>query len=149
MFRAAFRGSTAGRPWHHVRVLTDGSSQARLTLGFDVLAIAAFILVGMNSHSDAEAVSTFARNFFPFTAAWVATAWFVRTYRPASTRTLLVTLAIAIPVGVLVRATWTGSWTASDVVTFMAVALVFASFFVGVGRLLSATVGSRLFGERS
>ena len=132
-----------------MRVLTDGSPQARLTLGFDVLAIAAFILVGMNSHSDAEAVSTFARNFVPFTGAWVATAWFVHTYRHPSPRTLLVTRAIAIPAGVLLRAVWTGSWTASDVVTFMAVALVFASFFIGVGRVLSATLGTRLFGERS
>jgi dolichyl-phosphate-mannose--protein O-mannosyl transferase len=132
-----------------VRVLTDGSPQARLTLGFDVLAIAAFILVGMNSHSDVEAVSTFVRNFVPFTGAWVATALFVHTYRPPSPRTLLVTLAIAIPAGVLLRAVWTGSWTASDVVTFMAVALVFASFFIGIGRVLSATLGTRLFGERS
>jgi glycopeptide antibiotics resistance protein len=132
-----------------VRVLTDGSPQARLTLGFDILAITAFILVGMNSHTAAEAVSTFVRNFVPFTGAWIAAAWFVHTYRPPTARTLLVTLAIAIPVGVLLRAAWTGSWTASDVVTFMAVAIVFASFFIGVGRVLSATLGSRLFGERS
>jgi hypothetical protein len=132
-----------------VVVLTDGSPQARLALGFDVLAITAFILVGMNSHTDAEAVSTFVRNFVPFTVAWIATAWFLRAYRPPTARTLLLMLAIAVPAGVLLRAAWTGSRTASDLVTFMAVALVFASFFVGVGRVLSATLGARLFGERS
>jgi hypothetical protein len=129
-------------------VLTDGSPHDRLTFGFDVLALAAFILVGMRSHSDAEAWSIFVRNFVPFTAAWICTAWFVRTYRPPTPRTLLVTLAIAIPIGVLLRAAWTGA-TLSDVVRFMAVALVFASFFIGVGRVLSATLGARLFGERS
>jgi len=132
-----------------VRVLTDGSSQARLTLALDLAALVAFILVGMNSHSDAEALSIFLRNFIPFTGAWLVTAWFARTYRPVAPRSLLLTLVIAIPSGVLLRAAWTRSWTASDVVTFMAVALVFASIFVGLGRVISATVGARLFGERS
>ena len=132
-----------------MRVLTDGSSQARLTLAFDLAALIAFILVGMNSHSDAEALSIFLRNFIPFTGAWLVTAWFARTYRPVAPRSLLLTLVIAIPSGVLLRAAWTRSWTASDVVTFMAVALVFASIFVGLGRVISATVGARLFGERS
>lgn len=132
-----------------MRVLTDGSSQARLTLALDLAALVAFILVGMNSHSDAEALSIFLRNFIPFTGAWLVTAWFARTYRPVAPRSLLLTLVIAIPSGVLLRAAWTRSWTASDVVTFMAVALVFASIFVGLGRVISATVGARLFGERS
>jgi Protein of unknown function (DUF3054) len=132
-----------------VRVLTDGSSQARLTLALDLAALVAFILVGMNSHSDAEALSIFLRNFIPFTGAWLVTAWFARTYRPVAPRSLLLTLVIAIPSGVLLCAAWTRSWTASDVVTFMAVALVFASIFVGLGRVISATVGARLFGERS
>jgi len=129
--------------------LTDGTPQARLTLGVDLGAIAVFILVGMNSHSDATALSIFLRNFIPFTGAWLATAWFAGTYRPPAPRALLVTLVIAIPVGVLLRAAWTRSWTAADVVTFMAVALLFASMFVGLGRLLSALLGARLFGERS
>ena len=132
-----------------MRVLTDGSSQARLTLALDLAALVAFILVGMNSHSDAEALSIFLRNFIPFTGAWLVTAWFARTYRPVAPRSLLLTLVIAIPSGVLLRAAWTRSWTASDVATFMAVALVFASIFVGLGRVISATVGARLFGERS
>jgi hypothetical protein len=132
-----------------VPVLTDGSSQARLTLVLDLAALVAFILVGMNSHSDAEALSIFLRNFIPFTGAWLVTAWFARTYRPVAPRSLLLTLVIAIPSGVLLRAAWTRSWTASDVATFMAVALVFASIFVGLGRVISATVGARLFGERS
>ena len=130
-------------------MLTDGSAQARLTLVVDLVAIAAFIIVGMNRHSDAEALSIFLRNFVPFSAAWLITAWFVGTYRPLASRSLILTLVIAIPAGVLLRAVWTRSWTASDVVTFMAVALLFASIFVGLGRVLSSLLAPRLFGERS
>jgi hypothetical protein len=130
-------------------VLTDGTPQARLTLALDIAAIAAFILVGMNSHSDAAALSIFLRNFVPFTGAWLVIAAFARTYRPPTPRALLVTLAMAIPSGVVLRALWTRSWTASDVVTFMAVALLFASIFVGLGRVISAMLGARLFEERS
>jgi hypothetical protein len=129
--------------------LTDGTPQARLTLGIDIGAIATFIFVGMDAHSDAAAVSIFLRNFVPFTTAWLVTAWFVRAYRPPAPRPLLLTLVIAIPAGVLLRAVWTRSWTASDVVTFMAVGLVFASIFIGLGRVISGLLGARLFGERS
>jgi hypothetical protein len=129
--------------------LTDGTQQARLTLGFDIGAIATFILIGMDSHSDAAALTIFLRNFVPFTGAWLVTSWFAGTYRPPTPKPLLVTLVIAIPAGVLIRAAWTRSWTASDVVTFMAVALLFASIFVGLGRVVSAMLGARLFGERS
>jgi len=129
--------------------LTDGSRQARFTLVLDVTAIAVFIAFGIEAHADAGAASIFLRNFVPFTAAWLATAWFVRTYRPPSPRALIVTLLVAIPCGVLLRAAWVRSWTTSDVVTFMAFALLFASIFVGLGRMLSSLLGARLFGERS
>lgn len=129
--------------------LTDGSRQARLTLALDVVAIATFIVVGMDAHDDAGVWWIFLRNFVPFTAAWLVTAWFARTYRPPAPRTLLITLVVAIPCGVLLRAAWVRSASATDIVTFMAVALVFASIFVGLGRVISATVGARLFGEGS
>jgi len=129
--------------------LTDGTPHARLTLGFDVGALASFILVGMDSHSDAAALSIFLRNFVPFTGAWLVTAWFAGTYRSPAPRALLLTLVIAIPAGVLLRAAWTRTWSVTDVVTFMAVALLFASIFIGLGRVISSILGARLFGERS
>ena len=52
-----------------MRRMTDGSSNARLTFAVDVLGIAAFVLIGMRSHSDAAAVSIFLRNFVPFTGS--------------------------------------------------------------------------------
>jgi hypothetical protein len=129
--------------------LTDGSRRARFTLALDVTAIAVFIAFGMEAHADAGAASVFLRNFIPFTSAWLATAWFAGTYRPPTPRGLIVTLLVAIPCGVLLRAAWVRSWTTAEVFTFMAVALLFGSFFVGIGRVIAATVGTRLFGDGS
>jgi uncharacterized membrane protein len=125
--------------------MTDGSSHARLTLVVDVLALAAFVLIGMRSHSDAAAVSIFLRNFVPFTGSWLVVAWLVGTYRPPTPIGLIATLLIAIPIGVLLRALWVRSWTAGEVLTFALVALVFATMLIGLGRAISVVLGARLF----
>ena len=129
--------------------MTDGSSNARLTLAVDVLGIAAFVLIGMRSHSDAAAVSIFLRNFVPFTGAWLVVAWLVGTYRPPTPIGLIATLLIAIPIGVLLRAVWVRSWSAGEVLTFALVALVFATMLIGLGRAISAVLGARLFDRRA
>ena len=129
--------------------MTDGSPHTRLTLAVDVLAIAAFVLIGMRSHSDAAAVSIFLRNFVPFTGAWLVVVWLVGTYRPPTPIGLIATLLIAIPVGVLLRAVWVRSWSAGEVLTFALVALVFATMLIGLGRAISAVLGARLFDRRA
>jgi len=129
--------------------MTDGSSNARLTLAVDVLGIAAFVLIGMRSHSDAAAVSIFLRNFVPFTGSWVVVAWLVGTYRPPTPIGLIATLLIAIPIGVLLRALWVRSWSAGEVLTFALVALVFATMLIGLGRAISAVLGAKLFDRRA
>jgi hypothetical protein len=132
-----------------MRRMTDGTSSARLTLFVDVLAIAAFVLIGMRSHSDAAAVSIFLRNFVPFTGSWLVVAWLVGTYRPPTPTGLIATLLIAIPIGVLLRALWVRSWSAGEVLTFVLVALVFATMLIGLGRAISAVLGARLFDGRA
>jgi len=129
--------------------MTDGSPHTRLTLAVDVLAIAAFVLIGMRSHSDAAAVSIFLRNFVPVTGAWLVVAWLVGTYRPPTPIGLIATLLIAIPIGVLLRAVWVRSWSAGEVLTFALVALVFATMLIGLGRAISAVLGARLFDRRA
>ena len=129
--------------------MTDGSSNARLTLAVDVLGIAAFVLIGMRSHSDAAAVSIFLRNFVPFTGSWVVVAWLVGTYRPPTPIGLIASLLIAIPIGVLLRALWVRSWSAGEVLTFALVALVFATMLIGLGRAISAVLGAKLFDRRA
>ena len=129
--------------------MTDGSSNARLTFAVDVLGIAAFVLIGMRSHSDAAAVSIFLRNFVPFTGSWVVVAWLVGTYRPPTPIGLMATLLIGIPIGVLLRALWVRSWSAGEVLTFALVALVFATMLIGLGRAISAVLGAKLFDRRA
>ena len=127
--------------------LTDRTARARLTLGVDVGAIVVFVLAGMTSHHDDGALTIFLRNFVPFTTAWVIVSWILGTYRPPANASLVRTLLIAIPVGVVVRVAWVRAWDSGDVITFAAVALLFASLFVGVGRVLSTLIGARLFDE--
>ena len=129
--------------------MTDGSSPARLTLAVDVLALAAFVLIGMRSHSDAAAVSIFLRNFVPFTGSWLVVAWLVGTYRPPTPIGLIATLLIAIPIGVLLRALWVRGWSAGEVLTFALVAFIFATMLIGLGRAISAVLGARLFDRRA
>jgi uncharacterized membrane protein len=132
-----------------MRRLTDGSPHARLTLAVDVLAIAGFILIGMRSHSDAAAASIFLRNFVPFTGSWLVVAWLVGTYRPPTPVGLVVTLLIAIPIGVVLHALWVRSWSVGEVLTFALVALIFATMLIGLGRAISAVLGARLFDRRA
>ena len=127
--------------------LTDGTPRARLALGFDLGAIVAFILVGMGSHHDDAALAIFLRNLVPFTTAWLAASWILGAYRPPANGSLVATLVVAIPAGVLLRVAWVRAWDTGDVITFAGVALLFASLFIGVGRVLSTVIGSRLFGE--
>ena len=129
--------------------LTDGTPNARLTLAVDLLAIVVFIVVGMTSHHDDAAARIFLRNFIPFIAAWLATSWAVGTYRPVANGTLITTLVVAIPIGVLLRVAWVRVWDLGDILTFAGVALLFASVFIGVGRMLSTAIGDRLFGAPS
>jgi hypothetical protein len=101
----------------------------------------------MASHHDDPAAAVFLRNFVPFTAAWLAAAAVFGTYRPVSNRSLVLTVVVAIPVAVLLRVAWGGVWVARDVLTFALVALVFASVFVGAGRVLSAAMATWLAGR--
>jgi hypothetical protein len=50
---------------------------------------------------------------------------------------------LAVPLAVLVRAALVHAWTTEQVVTFAAVAFVFATMFVGFGRLIVTVVVGR------
>ena len=57
-------------------------------------------------------------------------------------------LAIAIPIGVLLRVAVVGSLTAGEILTFAVVALLFASIFVGIARVAVVAIFRRQ-GEKS
>lgn len=128
--------------------LTDGTARARLTLALDVVALMAFVLAGMRSHATGTHVQIFLRNAVPIAAAWLGAALGLRTYRPPSTRRLLATWLVAVPIGVAVRSIWVGSPTGERFVVFLAVAMAFTLLFLAGSWLIASLAGRRL-GEGS
>jgi len=118
-----------------MRPLLDGTKLARAMCIGDVVAILVFLLFGVSSHHE-DAVTRFLTLAVIFEAAWIGTAWAIGTYRPVSNARLAANLAIAIPIGVLLRVAVVGSLTAGEIFTFAIVALVFASIFVGLARVV-------------
>lgn len=124
--------------------MTDGSGFARATLVGDLVGLTAFLVVGLDRHGENVAARFLALAAI-FAAAWLVTAWFLGTYRPPTNARLLLTLVLGIPLGVIVRATFVQAWTAREILTFAAVAILFGSLFVGVARVVT----SLWFGRRA
>lgn len=123
--------------------LTDGTRTSRLSFAVDLLAITVFVVAGMRSHRTGSAIDVFARNAVPLGGAWIATAFLLGSYRPASLSRLLATWAIAVPTGVVLRSWWTGSPDGDELLVFGAVAMLFILAFLGAGRMLVGVIGSR------
>jgi hypothetical protein len=130
-----------------MRPLLDGTKLARAALIGDVIALLVFLVFGVSSHKE-EAVTRFLALALIFVGAWVGTAWAIGTYRPVSNGRLAMNLAIAIPIGVLLRVAVVGSLTAGEILTFAVVALLFASIFVGIARVAVVAIFRRQ-GEKS
>jgi hypothetical protein len=118
-----------------VRPMTDGSTLTRSYLVGDLIGLLVFLAIGLNRHGE-DVVTRFAALAGIFAVAWLIVAWALGTYRQPTNGRLVFTLLVGIPLGVLVRAALVQAWTAREVATFCAVALVFATLFVGVARLL-------------
>jgi hypothetical protein len=110
----------------------------------DALALIAFVLVGIRSHHESGAATLFLRNAVPLLVAWFAAAAVVGTYRRPSTRTLLITWVLAVPVGLMARSLVIGSPTGGRLVTFLGVGLAFTLLFLIVGRALVGVIGRRV-----
>jgi len=116
--------------------LTDGTRIARVTLLADLVALPAFVIVGMGSHRTGSQVAIFGRNAVPVVLAWLIAARLLGTYRPPEFVTMFATWAVAVPVGVLIRSAIAGSLGDQGFWVFMGAAMAFTLFFLGVGRAL-------------
>jgi hypothetical protein len=106
----------------------------------DTLALLLFVLVGLAQHGRDAALALFLQNAVPLVASWFVVARSVGTYRRPSVRTLLVTWALAVPVGLLLRTAWVGSPRGAAILVFVGIGLAFTLLFLclarGTGRIL-------------
>ncbi len=119
-----------------MRPMTDGSRVARAALAGDLVGLLAFLVVGLDRHGE-DVASRFLALAAIFVASWLVTSWLLGTYRPPTHTRLLLTMVLGIPLGVLARATLVRAWTASEILTFAGVALLFGALFIGTTRVIT------------
>jgi hypothetical protein len=102
----------------------------------DAVALVAFVLIGVRSHTGAFPARDLVENLLPLVAAWACVAALLGTYRRPGLRTLMITWAVAVPIGLTVRTWWVGSFDRFP--AFLAVGMVFTLLFLVGGRSLAA-----------
>jgi hypothetical protein len=99
----------------------------------DLLALLAFVVVGVLSHEHELAVRALAHDAVPLVGGWFAVAAVSRSYRRGGVRQLL-PWCVGLPLGVLARALWLDHPLDAKQGAFLAVTLLFGGAFVLVGR---------------
>ncbi len=116
-------------------VKSPGSSPAGMMVAaVDGLALLAFIAVGLRSHRIGAMAEIAARNAVPLAVTWAAVSAVVGTYRRRDVISLVVTWAIAVPVGLSIRTWWVGSPQGGRLAIFLAVGLGSTLLFLLIGR---------------
>lgn len=104
----------------------------------DGVAILAFTILGVVSHRGSLPPSALVENAVPLLGGWFAAAFAFRLYGRPTSRALLLTWAVGIPVGVLVRAAALGRLEEPRQLAFLATTLVLSLVFVLGARALVA-----------
>jgi hypothetical protein len=113
---------------------TDGTRFSRTAFVCDLIALPMFVVAGMGSHATGSELAVFLRTAVPVVLAWLLVSRFLGTYRPPAFTSLFATWAIAIPLGLVVRALIRGSLGGDDFWVFLGVAMAFTLLFLGVAR---------------
>ena len=85
----------------------------------DALGILTFATVGLLSHDHALSLTGYARDALPVLGGWFAAALVFGAYRNPSTRTLLLTWIVGVPLGILIRALALGRDLDGDQAVFL------------------------------
>ncbi|MDX6595895.1 MAG: hypothetical protein QOI72_1277 [Solirubrobacterales bacterium] len=110
----------------------------------DALALMLFVVAGIVEHDEGTNVAAlFLRNAVPLLASWFVVARFTGAYRRPGLRTLLLTWAIAVPSGLLLRTVWVGSPSGGELAVFLAVGLAFTALFLLAARLAARTLAGK------
>ena len=105
----------------------------RRAVAADMLALLAFVTVGLLTHDGHLSVAGYARDFLPFAGCWLVAAGTFDLYRRPRPRALLATWLVGVTAGVLARALVRVHIDGGDA-TFLAVALAFTLVFVAAFR---------------
>ena len=109
----------------------------------DAVAIAVFAVIGIVSHTGGVSATALAEDVLPLLAGWFAAAAALGLYARHSTRALLATWAIGIPLGVAVRAAVLGRLDEPRQLAFLATTLVLTAAFVVLARSGLGALGRR------
>jgi hypothetical protein len=101
----------------------------------DGTAIVVFALIGTLSHTGGATPGALLEDALPLLAGWSAAAAVFGLYTRPTTRALVLTWAVGMPLGVAVRAAVLGRLDEQRQLAFLATTLVFTFVFVAAARV--------------
>ncbi len=113
----------------------------RAAAAMDAAALAAFVVVGVVQHDGPNAAGI-VRTGIPLLGAWFLVALVLGTYRRTGWPTCVLTWALGVPLGLLVRSIVRGGPWGRALLVFGEVALAFTLLFLIGGRVLLLVAGA-------
>ncbi|MDR7555845.1 MAG: DUF3054 domain-containing protein [Armatimonadota bacterium] len=113
------------------------NARTRTYVVADIAALLAFVGVGLVTHGVPVSAGAVLRTALPLGVAWFALAPACGTYRRPGWRTLLVTWAVAVPAGVLLRQWWLARPLGVATLVFLLTAWLLTLVFLAAGRLVA------------
>jgi hypothetical protein len=114
----------------------------RTAVAADLLALAAFVTIGLINHHGGLSATGYARDLLPIGGCWLLAAGAFDLYKRPRPSALLATWLVGVPAGIGVRALILFRLDANDGV-FLAVALAFSLLFVLSFRAAAAALSHR------
>ena len=114
-----------------------------IVAAIDGVAIFAFTVAGVVSHRGALPPSALAEDALPLLAGWYAASLLFRLYSRNTAQALILTWAVGIPLGVLVRAAMLGRLDEPRQLAFLLTTLILSLVFVLGARAIVALTGRR------
>ncbi len=115
----------------------------RTAVAADMLALFAFVTVGLFNHHGGVSATGYARDILPIAGCWLLAAGAFDLYKRPRWRALLATWLVGVTAGVLVRALVRWRLDGGDAV-FLPVALCFSLLFVLAFRAVASFAAPRL-----
>jgi hypothetical protein len=115
----------------------------RTAVASDMLALVAFVTVGLINHHGGVSATGYARDILPIAGCWLFAAGAFDLYKRPRRRALLATWLVGVTGGVLIRALILWQVDGKDAM-FLAVALCFSLLFVVTSRTVVSFAAPRL-----